>query len=205
MNRRRLLQGASGLWVGHLGARRSAIAAQTPAATPEFLPPDEAPLDTRARELVDRLRDLPPGALLDALLAAEVSDPLLEAAGDATPTTVSWHDTSDFDLEHALGGVLIVTNDASVNSPELSILGNFIVYESAEIAYDQLMRQEDKLHASGMSISVAGGKVWITGEGEEQIGLMRIGNVFVVGDMTRGSGVMEGMVMHLDMVARMMS
>jgi hypothetical protein len=117
----------------------------------------------------------------------------------------SWHDPSNTDPEHALCGVMITTTDELVNSPELAALGGYIVFESAEIAYDQLIRQMDGLQASMMSTSVAGAKVWIINEEDVQLGVMRLANVFIMAYIPNHSvEVMEGIAMHLDTVTRAM-
>lgn len=204
MNRRRFLQAsavsAMTVFPGHTAHARFA---QTPVASPEFTSPEEGPLDSRARDLIDRLQGTSALAVLEVLGTAEVIEPLLlDTAGGEAPTARPWHDTSDTDLEHALGGVLIVTNDEGTNSPELGMLGGYIVFESAHIAYDQLMHQMEGLEMSMRSTSAAGAKVWIIDESDMQLGVMRLGNVFIMGDLTKGHQVMEGLVMHLDAVTR---
>lgn len=204
MHRRRLLQAASASAFLIAGTTRMTMAAQTPVASPVLMPPEHEPLDPRGRQLIARLHELSPLAVLEALETAEVVEPiLLDAAGDDAPTALPWHDTSDTDLEHALGGVVVATNAESINSPHLTMLGGYIVYESAEIAYHQLMTRMEELEASMTSTSAAGAKVWIIDEEDYSIGLMRLANVFVIADVSGFRGdIAEGLVMHLDTVTR---
>lgn len=214
MDRRQLLQLSAISGFALLTANRHLpVAARMPEApaSPIAQPPyDEPPLDTRARELVARLHDLSPLVVLEALETADVSEPiLLDVAGDDIPIALPWYDMSDMDLEHALGGVVIAANGASLSSQDLAMLGNYIVLESAEIAYDKLMRQMEELQASMLSTTAAGTMVWIIDEEDMQIGVMRLGNVLVsaitnvlTDDMY--VNVPEGMIMHLDTVTRAM-
>lgn len=208
MRRRRLLQASAASSLMMLSGKHGyALAAQTPVASPEHLQPEDEPLDTRARELIDRLGQLRPLAVLEALETAEVTDPiLLDAAGSATPTPKIWNDMGDTDLRHSLGGVLVVTNDETLNSPELAALGAYIVYESAEIAFADLQTMLEELD-SGFSTTTAGTMVWLTDVEDMQLGVMRLGNVLVsamtsIGTADMYLNVPEGMVMHLDAVTR---
>lgn len=203
MNRRALFQGF-GASATALMLFPSARAAQTPAASPAHQSPEDEPVDTRARELVARLHDLRPLAVLEALEMAPVSEPiLLDAAEGAAPSPLAWNDPGDTDLENALGGVLIVTNDAPLNSPDLETLGGYIVFESAEIAYDQFARQFEGAEASMMSTSVAGTKAWIVQSDDMQLAVLRLGYVLMMAKMSDAPGnVAEGIIMHLDAVTR---
>ncbi len=203
MNRRHLIQASTTVGLTPIMRHTSALDVASPAASPEVSPADDDVVDTRARQLVDQLDRIPPLTLLEALETARITDPLLkEAAPEAEPRP--WNDPSDTDLDHALGGVLIVANDEPINSPDLDSLGAFIVFESAGIAYHELMRRMEHID-SGMSTSVAGIKMWVVQADDMQLGMTRLGNVLVIATMSGPGNVPEGMIMHLDAVARSLS
>lgn len=203
MDRRSLLQ-STVLAATAITIPRGGMAMQSSDATPRSHSPEDRPVDTRARDLVARLHGLSPLDVLEALETAEVADQALtEAAADAPVTALPWNDPLDTDLENALGGVLIIAGDDPVNSPDLVMLGAYIVFESVEIAYDQFMRQIKGLEQSGTSISVAGTKVWILDDQERQTAVTRLAYVWIMADVTGMQGnVAEGVVKHLDAVTR---
>ncbi len=175
------------------------LARQTPAATPRALEESEdEPIDSRARELVARLAELSPLAVLEALEGGEVSELALTDAGGPQVMARLWNDPLDTDLEHALGGVLIVASDHPVNSPDLVTIGAYIVYESPEIAYAVLSRQLEAMEDAG-SMTVAATNGWRVSSDGTQLAIMRLGYVLVIaGEVTTEPGMAEGLVDHLD-------
>lgn len=206
MHRRHFFQASAILGLLPLHGRHAAAQdIATPAPSPEFTDPGGMPLDTRARELIDQLSRIPALSLLEALETGEVTDSdLTEAATGNTPHPLPWNDPMDTDLDHALGGVLIAANDAPLNSPDLEILGAYIVFETAEIAYNELIRRMDEF-ASNMSTSVAGIKMWIVEEEGMQLGITRLANVLLIANLAVAANTGEGLVLHLDAVARSLS
>ncbi|MBA2635444.1 MAG: hypothetical protein H0U83_01945 [Sphingomonas sp.] len=202
MNRRHLLR-ASALFAASYSLAHPidvALARQTPEATPHA-PQDleDQPVDSRARELVARLAELSPLAVLEALESGEVTEPALTGAAAAV-TARPWNDPLDTDLEHALGGVLIVASDHPLNSPELVTLGAYIVFESPEIAYMVLSRQLEEMEDAG-SMTVAGTKAWLNSSDGIQLAIMRLGYVLVIAEISMTEpGAAEGLVDHLDSV-----
>lgn len=203
MNRRSLLKG-TGAAAAMLALHRSAHAAQYSIAPPVSHAPEDQPVDKRARELVSRLHDLSPLAVLDALESGEVREPFLHAAAHgASPHALPWNDPLDTDLEHALVGVLIATNEEPRNSPDLQTLGGYIVFESPEIAYDQFVRHFNGAESSMMSMSVAGTKAWILLGDGMQLAVMRLGYVLIMAETSDMYGnTAEGIIMHLDTITR---
>jgi hypothetical protein len=179
-----------------------ALARQNPGATPEpGFPLEDQPVDTRARELVNRLHGLAPLAVLEALETAEVTGEDLKSEGaGATVKPKPWNDPGDTDLEHALGGVLIVASDNPVNSPDLNMLGAYIVFESAEIAFAVLMRELEETGDHGSTI-VAGTKAWMASTDDRSLAIMRFSYVVAITRVPPDApGVIEGMIDHLDAV-----
>ncbi len=170
-------------------------------ATPDPVPADfaDSPPDTRARELISLLATIDPLTLLEALETAAVNEPLLidPDAPDVSVTAVPWSDPGDTDLEHALGGVMLTTDNHGINNPDTVFIGGYIVFESAEIAYDQLNRDlgDDPNYPS---TTAAGTKVWLVDDAG--LGVMRLANVIAIA--TAGQRWSEGVVLHLDTVAR---
>lgn len=201
MHRRDLLR-TSALFAASLPLAHpidSALSPQTPDATPWVSHDvEDEPVDPRARELVARLAGLSPLAVLEALEAGEVTEPALTDTGGAPVTARPWNDPLDTDLEHALGGVLIVASDHPLNSPELVTIGAYIVFESPEIAYAVLSRQLEKMENAG-SMTVAGTKAWLNSSDGMQLAIMRLGYVLVIAEISMTeSGAAEGLVDHLD-------
>lgn len=181
------------------------LARQTPEASPAPRDmPEDQPVDPRARQLVARLAGLPPLAMLEALETGEVTEPGLTGAADGPVSARPWNDPLDTDLEHALGGVLVVASDDPVNSPELVTLGAYIVFESPEIAYLMLSRQLEELGNSA-SMSVAGTKAWLASADDGQLAIMRLNYVLVIaGESMTAPGVAGGLVEHLDALTQAM-
>lgn len=175
MHRRHLLQG-SALFAASLSLAlpiNIVLARQTPKASPAAPRGDaDQPVDPQARELVARLAGLSPLAVLEALETSAVTEPVLTDTGGAPAMTRPWNDPLDTDLEHALGGVLIVASDDPLNSPELVTLGAYIVFESPEIAFTILSRQLAEMENSA-SMSVAGTKAWLAASDGTQLAIMR--------------------------------
>lgn len=197
MHRRHLIQG-SAFFAASLGPARplvTALARQGPEASP-YAPHEDVdqPVDPQARELVARLAGLSPLEVLEALETGEITEPVLTDTGGAPATARPWNDPLDTDLEHALGGVLIVTSDDPLNSPELATIGAYIVFESPEIAFTILSRQLAEKEDAG-STSVAGTKAWLATSDGTQLAIMRLGYVLVIA--TTEPGVAEGLVEHL--------
>lgn len=179
------------------------LARQTPDATPRAPQGlEDEPIDPRARELVARLAGLSPLAVLEALEDGEVTEPALTDPGGAAVTARSWNDPLDTDLEHALGGVLIVASDHSLNSPEFVTIGAYIVFESPEIAYAVLSRQLEEMEDAG-SMTIAGTKAWLNSSNGTQLAILRRGYVLVIAELSMTDpGAVEGLVDHLDRQTR---
>lgn len=174
--------------------------AQSPEATPML--PEQAQ-DTRARDLIDLLQWVRSVTFLQALETTPITNArLVEGAANA-PRPLPWTDFGDTDLANSLGGVLIVTNDAAVNDPDLAMLGGYIVYESAEIAYHELMRRfGDEIDMIGTQVA-AGTNLMVLESEDSTINVGRIGYVLLLalsGGMGEGASI-EGMVEHLAEVA----
>ncbi len=136
--------------------------------------------------------------MLEALEAGEVTEPALTDAGGTPVTARPWNDPLDTDLEHALGGVLIVASDHPLNSPELVTIGAYIVFESPEIAYALLTRQLEKMEDAG-SMTVAGTKAWLNSSDGIQLAILRLGYVLIIAEILMTEpGAAEGLVDHLD-------
>lgn len=202
MNRRHVLKTSTVVSLATLLPAK-ALAAQTSGATPQS--PADQPFDARGRELVDRLSGLSPLAVLEALETADVVESTLTAAGDGAPVTSRpWNDPLDTDLEHALGGVLIVASDEPVNSPDLVTLGAYIVFESPEIAFAVVTEKLAETGDQG-SMSVAGTKAWMASSDDMSLAIMRLGYVIIIaGGEASVSSVAEGMVHHLDTLSATM-
>lgn len=203
MNRRQLIQSSAIVSAATLLPTTRLLAAQTPEASPQY--PEDGPVDIRSRELVDRLATIRPLALLEALESAQVSDPALNAGGNGAPVTARpWNDPSDTDLDHALGGVLIVASDDPINSPDLAMLGAYIVYESAEIAFHILTGMLAEIGDQG-SMTIAGTKAWKLTSEAVSLSVMRFGYVIVIaGEPEAATNRPEGMVNHLIEVSESM-
>jgi|GEM_PF-3697476 len=200
MNRRQLVRTSAIISAATLIPATRLFAAQTPEASPQY--PEDGPVDTRSRELVDRLTTIRPLALLEALETASVSDPALNAGGNGEPVTSRpWNDPADTDLDHALGGVLIVASDDPINSPDLVMLGAYIVYESADIAFQVLTGMLEEIGDQG-SMTIAGTKAWRLTSDALSLSIMRFGYVIVIaGEPDVPANLPEGMVDHLIEVA----
>lgn len=195
MNRRSLIATGFAATLVPVAAR-----AQTPEATPML--PEQTP-DTRARDLTDLLQWVRPVQLLAALETTPITNAKLVDGAAGAPRPLPWADYGDTDLANSLGGVLMVTNDAAVNDPDLAMIGAYIVYESAEIAYHELMRRfGDQTDLVG-TMSAAGTNFMVLDSEGTSVNVGRIGYVLVIGmsgEMGAGSSV-EGMVEHLIEVA----
>ena len=207
MHRRHLLQTSTRLAASMAMTYPNAavLAGQTPDASPQPAGDfEDQPVDPRARELVARLAGLSPLAVLEAHETGEVTEPGLTGGGEPVAAR-PWNDPLDTDLEHALGGVLIVASDDPVNSPELATLGAYIVFESPDIAFAVLSRQLEELGNSA-SMSVAGTKAWLVPADDSQLAIMRLGYVLVIAaESMTAPGVAEGLVEHLDALTRTIS
>ena len=203
MNRRHLVPSAFLTGIAAMLPLASVVttrAQQSPEASPQAFPDDaDQPVDPRARQLVARLSQLSPLAVLEALEQGDVTEPGLTSAGGGVSVTARpWNDPLDTDLEHALGGVLIVASDHPVHSPDLVTLGAFIVFESAVIAYDHFTGQLDASE-NVASMTVGGTKAWIAESDGMQLALIRLGYVLLIARESLSSGgVAKGLVIHLD-------
>ena len=150
--------------------------------------------------VLPRVAVLKPSLRLVDTETGEVTERALTDGG-AQVMPRPWNDPLDTDLEHALGGVLIVASDHPVNSPDLVTIGAYIVFESSDIAYSVLARQlaeMDETENVG-SMSVAGTKAWVNVSDGVQLAVMRLGYVLVIaGEVTTEPGMAEGLVDHLD-------
>lgn len=193
MNRRVLI--GSGIASATLLSRAFA---QTPQATPVVESPD-----LRAREIVNMLESIRPLALLEALETATIANPdLLEAAGGAMPTAMPWQDFSDTDLNNSLGGVFITKDGAPLDSPDTELIGGYIVYESAEIAYHEVIRKLGPAYGDSVNTRSFGGtNHWILGSDELEISVGRIGYVMLMGLFSQYPLSPEGLIGHLHDVA----
>ena len=200
MNRRQLVRTSAIVSAATLLPTSRLLASQTPKVSPQS--PEDGPVDTRSRELVDHLATIRPLALLEALETANVSDPALNAGGNGDPVSARpWNDPADTDLDHSLGGVLIVASDDPINSPDLVMLGAYIVYESAEIAFQVLTGMLEEIGDQG-SMTIAGTKAWRLTSDALSLSIMRFGYVIVIaGEPDAPANLPEGMVDHLIEVA----
>ena len=174
-------------------------------ATPQTQPPRSPDaVDMRTRDLTETLAPISPTTLLEALESADVTnDVLIEANGGDAPTSVPWADYGDTDLYSSLGGVGLTSGGTDLSDPDTGMIGAYIVYESAEIAYHEFVRKIGDIYENPTStMSVAGTNVWIVESGEMQIGTWRIGNVMMMAIFTdRQGGTVEGIIGHLTDVA----
>lgn len=199
MNRRTMLVSS----FAALALPASAIA-QTPSATPMPRRPEDDPVDSTTRDLTDALLDIRPLALLEALEVAEVTNPILaESAGERPIASRPWADYGDTDLHHSLGGVALTLNDLSLHDTEAEMLGAYIVYESAEIAYQELLRKLGPLaDTPEITMSSAGVNVWVISSDDVWLGITRVGYIQMMGLMKEpGDPIMSGMIEHLAEVA----
>ncbi len=202
MQRRHILQFAAAFASGGL-LSQSAAPGLAQQATPAMSSSEDVDgtADHHARELIDRLAAISPLALLEALETSEVTEPALIdfAPSGSTVEPAAWSDPSDTDLEHALGGVLLATDNQGINNPDSVFIGGYIVFETPGIAYDQLMRSlgDDPNYPS---MTAAGTKVWLIEDLDGDVGVMRLGNVIAIA--TDGQLWSRGVMLHLDTVAR---
>lgn len=180
-----------------LGATISSIAvaqttfAQTPVASPE-----PGAVDLRAREIVAMLEHVSPVALLEALETSPVSGPSEALAA------IPWQDFGDTDLYNSLGGVIISHQGADLNNGETEIYGGYIVYESAEIAYHELIHKLGDAHdAPSMTTTMGGTNHWVLESNDVQISVGRIGCVILLGLFNAEQNETIDLVGHLHMVA----
>lgn len=170
--------------------------AQTPPATPEMDTPD-----LRAREIVGLLEGLNPLTLLEALETANVSDPDLVSGGVGL-APIPWQDFGDTDLYNSLGGVIIGEDGITLGSPDLQMVGGYIVYESAEVAYHELSRKLGDLYDNpSMTTNAGGTNHWIIESDELQISVGRVGYVLILGLISLHPEATTGLIGHLHNVA----
>lgn len=139
------------------------------------------------------------------LETAEVTNPvLIEASGSDALIAVPWADYGDTDLYSSLGGVIISAgNDSYLHSSEMIMVGGYIVYESAEIAYHEFTRKIGDAYENPSSTSAIGGtNIWLLEVDDFRIGTWRIGNVMMIALVTEHQGtIIEGIIGHLEDVA----
>lgn len=173
-------------------------------ATPQASPDHEQDrVDLRTRKLIEVLAEVSPSELLEALESAEVTESSLVEMNDGkNPTAVPWADYGDTDLYSSLGGVGITTGGTNLSSVDTEMIGAYIVYESAEIAYHELLRKLEQMgdlyNQPSHTMQVAGTNAWIVDVEDMQIAVARIGYVI---PLALGSIPMEGVISHLDVVA----
>lgn len=174
-------------------------------ATPETQrAPDIDEVDIRTRNLTDALKSISPAALLEALESAEVNNTdLIEANGGEVPTSVPWADYGDTDLYSSLGGVGLTTGGMNLSDPDTEMIGGYIVYESADIAYHEFTRKIADIYENpSNTMAVAGTNVWLVESDDFRIGTWRIGNVMMMAMLhDQQAGVVEGLIGHLNDVA----
>lgn len=179
------------------GAAPLLAVAQTPLASPTH--DESTAVDTRARDITALLGTISPVELVEALQTTPVDQ---DAFADAQVTP--WVDFGDSDLYSSLGGAVILSGSGGINNPESALLGGYIVYESAEIAYQEFIRKLGSAYdIPSTTTSVAGTTVWELGNDTMRVGVTRIGYVMLLADMTErgGSAAMEALVDHLAFVA----
>lgn len=189
------------LFVG-AGVSSIAIASRTFAQTPSANPVTEGN-DLRAREIVGMLESVSPLDLLEALETAAVLDPdLTEAANGTVPTPMPWQDFGDNDLNNSLGGVFITKDGADLSSPDAELIGGYIIYESAEIAYHEVIRKLGSVYDESTNTrSVGGTNHWMIGSDDLEISVGRIGYVMLMGLYSEYPGSTAGLIGHLHNVA----
>lgn len=174
-------------------------------ATPQVQPPRETEtVDTRTRDLTTLLASISPASLLEALEGEDVTnEALVETNGGDAPTAVPWADYGDTDLYSSLGGVGLTTGGTNLSDAETTMLGAYIIYETADIAYHEFTRKiGDVYETPSNTLSVAGTNVWIVESGDFSIGTWRIGNVMMMAMLSGQQGLtIEGIIGHLNDVA----
>lgn len=174
-------------------------------ATPEGQPPHVTDtVDTRTRDLTTLLASISPTALLETLEAVEVTnEALIEANGGEAPTAVPWADHGDTDLYSSLGGVGLTTGGTNLSAPETEMLGAYIVYETADIAYHEFTRKIGDIYENpSNTMTTAGTTIWIVESSGFSIGTWRIGNVMMMAMFSDRQGVtVDGIIGHLSDVA----
>lgn len=202
MNRRVLLSSAATAAI----VPTSLLARQS-VATPEASPIEpEIEQDTTNRDLVRTLSQISPVTFLEALEKAPVTNEILLAIGGEETTSVPWTDFGDTDLYNSLGGVGLISGEGSLSDPDTSMIGAYIVYESAEIAYHEVARKLGDVYDNpSMTTSAAGTNFYVIESDELQIAVGRVGYVMMMGLMEAGNEpggeVMVGMMRHLAEVA----
>ncbi|MCA9832315.1 MAG: hypothetical protein KC435_00035 [Thermomicrobiales bacterium] len=163
--------------------------------TPETTPASGDVIDKRARRIVSAMKRKLPADILTLLETTAVSNDLLvAAAAPDVPTPVAWADMGDTDLFSSLGGVVISKGDGVING-DLEMLGGYIVYESVDIAYAELVRKLGDLYDQPqMTTAVGGTNFWVLGEEGFSISVGRIGYVIILG---YADGTTEGLIDHL--------
>lgn len=192
MNRRELLLAAL-----IAGSTPILAAAQTPVASPAQ--DNLSSVDSRARDLAGLLQTISPAELVHALQTTPAAGELFGEA-EVTP----WVDFGDTDLHSSLGGAVILTGEGDMNDPASTMLGAYIVYESAEIAYHEFVRKLGSAYdIPSTTLSIAGTTVWELGTENLTIGAARIGYVMLLTNMSQPAApaAMEALVDHLTFVA----
>lgn len=184
---RRLFVGAS---VASLAVVNSTFA-QTPVVST-----DPEAVDLRAREIVTMLENVSPVTLLEALETSPVT------GSEPTLASIPWQDFGDTDLYNSLGGVIISQEGADLNSGESEIYGGYIVYESAEIAYHELIHKlGDVYDTPDMTQTLGGTNHWVLETDGMQVSVGRIGYVILIGMFSTESAPPVDLVGHLHSVA----
>lgn len=180
-----------------VGASISSIAvAQTTFAQTPVTSSDPDAVDLRAREIVAMLENVSPVALLEALETSTV------AGTDPTLAAIPWQDFGDTDLYSSLGGVIIAQEGANLNSSETEDFGGYIVYESAEIVYHELIHKlGDAFDSPSMTNSMGGTNFWVMESGDMQIAVGRIGYVILLSLQNDDGTQKVDLINHLHTVA----
>jgi hypothetical protein len=183
MNRRNLV-----LATLAAGSMPVLAAAQTPFASPTH--DESTPADTRALDLVELVR---------ALQSMPVDNDTL---GDAR--AVPWTDFGDTDLYSSLGGAVIVAGNGDIHDTDTVMHGAYIVYESAEIAYQEFVRKLGSAYdIPSTTMSMAGTTVWELGNDTMRTGVTRISYVMLLANLfdTASGAAMDVIIDHLVLVA----
>ena len=141
--------------------------------------------------LADRVAARDPEALLERLRTAPVETPLLPAAASEVVAT-SWDDPSDTDLQNALGGASLVTDDM-----EQSAVGHYIVFADTLIARGYFLFARD---ASGDGLTATPARidgfdgVTVVDEASDAgyaVTVVQVANVVVIGGWEQDSPTMR--------------
>lgn len=105
-----------------------------------------------------------------------------------------WADMGDTDLFNSLGGMVISRGEGTLNG-NFEMMGGYIVYESADIAYAEFLHKLGDLYENpNRTVTVGGTNFWIIESEDISITVGRIGYVILLGI---ADGTPEGLIDHL--------